>query len=90
MSEAKTQLDCRDIARTNGCLWLRLRPPPQGLPDALIVTPGGQHVWVEFKAARGRVRPGQYDMLAELAKRQAMFWIIRDTEDFANKLRVVL
>ena len=90
MSEAKTQLDCRDLARASGCLWLRLRPPPQGLPDALIVTPGGRHVWVEFKAPKGWLRAGQRDMLAELAKRHAMFWIIRDTEDFANKLRAVL
>ena len=90
MSEAKTQLDCRDLARASGCLWLRLRPPPKGLPDALIVAPGGRHVWVEFKAVRGRVRPGQHEMLAELEKRKALFWIIRDTEDFANKLRTVL
>jgi len=90
MSEAKTQLDCRDLARASGCLWLRLRPPPKGLPDALIVAPGGRHVWVEFKAVRGRVRPGQHEMLAELEKRKALFWIIRDTEDFTNKLRTVL
>lgn len=91
MSEAKTQLACKHIAEAEGCLWLRLRPPPQGVPDVLIVGPWGAHVWIEFKAAsKSRVRPGQYEFLRGLEKRKAMFWIVHSVEDFVLKLRTVI
>ena len=90
MSETKIQAACRKIALGAGCLWLRLRPPPAGVPDVLLVTLSGNHIWIEFKTPSGATRARQVLFAKELARLRAMHWYIRDVDSFIAALRLAL
>jgi len=87
MKEAKIQLDCKEIAEHSGCLWVRLRPPPAGVPDVLIVTPQGKHIWVEFKTPNGPTRALQHRFARQLENRRVLHWFIKSTDDFDIRLQ---
>ena len=53
MLERELEGWCRDYARKNGCLLLKLSPQyTPGLPDRLLVAPGGIFL-IEFKRSGG-------------------------------------
>jgi len=82
MKEAAIDLKCREEALLRGGMLMRLRPPPQGVPDRLLLMPGGHAVFIEFKTATGRVQPGQRDFLKELSRMQVPWRVVRSVEEF--------
>lgn len=87
MKESKIQSECKDIAEHSGCLWIRLRPPPAGIPDVLIITPQGRHIWVEFKTPNGPTRALQHRFARDLEARRVLHWFIRDADDFDIRIQ---
>jgi hypothetical protein len=58
-SEATLERRCCAYAKSKGCRPLKLWPTLAGLPDRLVLIPGGRVWFVEFKKPIGRVSPIQ-------------------------------
>lgn len=86
MREAAIDKRCHEEALLRGGVLMRLRPPPQGVPDRLLLMPGGQVVFVEMKTATGSVRPGQKLFLQELSRMQVPWRIVRSLDEFTALL----
>ena len=52
--------------RAKGAMPLKMEAIVAGLPDRLVVLPGGRVVWVELKTETGRLRPVQEIMIRRL------------------------
>jgi hypothetical protein len=57
--EATLERNCTEVARGNGCILLKLYPILRGLPDRILLAPGGKLLFIEFKRPGGRVTPMQ-------------------------------
>jgi hypothetical protein len=77
---------CFKEARLRGGELIRLRPPPQGILDRLLLMPGRHVVFIEMKTATGRVQPGQRDFMAELSRMKVPWRVIRSFEEFTALL----
>lgn len=69
-------------ASASGALVIKLWPTRAGLPDRLVLVPGGQAAFVEWKTATGRVSPVQEAVFSRLA---ALGWpvtVCRSQADF--------
>lgn len=64
--EASLQTYVTRLAKRKGCLVLRLRPPPAGVPDLLLIAPDGRVVFLELKSRRGRLRAAQQQFILKL------------------------
>ena len=53
--EASLERRCCTLAKRRGVWALKLWPTVAGLPDRLLLIPGGRVLFVEFKTATGRV-----------------------------------
>lgn len=67
--------------RTAGGRTFKLAPTTAGIPDRLVVLPGGQVHFVELKADRGRTSPIQRVRLAELSDLGAATFVLYGYED---------
>jgi len=47
------------LVAKRGGVAVKLRPPPAGLPDRLVLLPWGRTVFIELKSESGRVSPAQ-------------------------------
>lgn len=65
--EASLEAYFRRAVRTAGGLIYKVAPTVRGLPDRLVVLPGGVMALVELKAVGGRLSPIQEHLHAELA-----------------------
>jgi VRR-NUC domain len=55
-NESLIERNCREIARVHGGQLLKLSPTGQaGIPDRLLLLPGGRVAFVEFKNRKGRL-----------------------------------
>jgi hypothetical protein len=74
--EATLEKHCVRIARAAGGELIKLAPAHvRGLPDRLLIMPGGAPTFVEFKSARGLLSPMQAwwaDRLFELGQAYAI------------------
>jgi VRR-NUC domain len=86
MREALIDQKCFKEALLRGGMLMRLRPPPAGVPDRLLLMPGGHVVFIEMKTATGRVQPGQRDFMAELSRMKVPWRVIRSFEEFTALL----
>jgi hypothetical protein len=86
MKESAIDKRCHEEALLRGGMLMRLRPPPQGVPDRLLLMPGGHVVFIEMKTAIGRVQPGQRDFLKELSRMRVPWRIIRSVDEFTALL----
>lgn len=66
--EARTESASVLYAKRQGCLALKLVSSITGLPDRLVLLPGGRVWFVEFKAPGGRVSPRQRTVHALLRR----------------------
>jgi hypothetical protein len=62
-------------------LW-KLKPTVNGMPDRVLIAPNGHVVWIEFKAAEGRLRPEQRAMLDRLHDLGHEACVVRSVEVF--------
>jgi hypothetical protein len=66
--ERSIEAACCAYARERGCLVFKLRPPPAGIPDRLIVLPGREVWFCEFKKLGLRPSPKQAGMAIALSR----------------------
>jgi VRR-NUC domain len=86
VKEAAIELKCREETLLRGGMLIKLKPPPQGVPDRLLLMPGGHVVFIEMKTAIGRVQPGQRDFLKELTRMKVPWRVIRSIDEFTALL----
>lgn len=75
-SDVETYL-VRRVRRIGGECFKIISPGRVGMPDRLVILPGGEVVWVEVKCERGVVSPVQQRMhkrLKELTQEVKVFW----------------
>lgn len=59
VSEARLEARLRDAVRKLGGIAVKLAPTARGIPDRLVILPGGRSYLVELKTATGRLSPIQ-------------------------------
>lgn len=68
-TEAQIERQLRNRVKAIGGVAIKLLPSIAGIPDRMVMLPGGMIRFVELKTKRGRVRPVQkvwFDKFAEL------------------------
>ena len=58
----------------------------RGLPDVLVVN-DGRAIWLELKAAKGRLSPGQQECHAALASARCTVAVVRSLDDVIEALQ---
>lgn len=67
MLESYIEKKCRDFVKSKGGLAIKLNPAGyRGIPDRLILLPGGQAMFVEFKRPGEKPRANQRQFLNRL------------------------
>lgn len=69
MRESSVEAKLHRGVLLQGGLSFKLAPTARGLPDRLVILPGGRIYLVELKQTQGRLRPDQRALHAKLAKR---------------------
>lgn len=73
--ESATEARLVRLVRTAGALTYKLAPTVAGIPDRLVVWPGGTIDFVEVKADGGTVAPIQKARITELRDRNANVFV---------------
>jgi hypothetical protein len=64
--ESAVSARCRRWVEAQGGYFLKLNPPPKGIPDRLLILPGGAVALVEVKAPGQQPTPLQREWLERL------------------------
>lgn len=88
--ERRLEARCCAYAKGRGCWALKLWPSVAGLPDRLVLTPGGRVRFVEFKTPGGRTSPIQRRVFALLDKMGFHVRVIDNFDGFKAMLDGVL
>lgn len=75
------------VKKLGGKAYKFVSPGNAGVPDRLLVMPGGRVAFVELKAADGRLSPCQKIRIAELKRLGADVEVLRGLEDVDRFLR---
>jgi hypothetical protein len=87
MSESALERRCVRAARVAGGELLKVLPwAISGLPDRLLILPGGAHTWIEFKAPKGLLTPMQQHWRDRLLYLGCDHRVVRSWEDFEAAL----
>jgi hypothetical protein len=89
-TEAALERRCCALVKAAGGWPVKLWPTVAGLPDRLMLLPGGTAWFVEFKAPGGRVRPAQRRVFDVLARLDFYVDVIRSVEAFELTLQATL
>lgn len=84
--ERSIEATCCAYAQDKGCLVMKLRPPPSGIPDRLMLLPNGVVLFVEFKRQGEGLKPKQIEFRGELVKRRGQFLVCNDVDFFKQAL----
>ena len=85
--EATLERRCARAAKAAGGDLIKLLPwALRGLPDRLLVLPGGLTVWCEFKAPTGRLTSLQAYWKHRLESLGHRYEVVRDWEGFQSLL----
>lgn len=80
--------------KKRNCLWLKwVSPGNAGVPDRILITPGGQVLFVELKALGGRVSQRQREQIERLRKHGCDVFVIYgkwDAETFLEQVVSIL
>ena len=88
MRESTIERNLRQAVERKGGLALKLAGTGlMGIPDRLILLPGGLVRFVETKTTTGILSPRQKYMAGILAKLGFPVWVIRSTEDVQKFIR---
>ena len=91
MTEAQIEKSMEKIIRDRGGLcWKFVSPNLPGVPDRIVVLPGGHVIFVELKTEVGRVAKIQSWIIGELHKRGADVRILRGLQAVKNFVEEVL
>lgn len=67
-----------EVRKAGGAAWKFVSPGRAGVPDRVVMFPGGKIVFVELKAPDGVVRPQQEACFGKLRKMGQTVWVIRN------------
>ena len=86
MSESAIDAQCRAETVLRGGVLMRLRPPPMGVCDRLLMMPGGHVMFIEMKTPTGFVQPGQRLFMKDLTRMRVPWRVIRSFDEFVALL----
>ena len=85
--EQYTEQHCRGIATERGCILLKLSPlGAAGIPDRLLLMPGGRVAFIEFKAPGRYLKPLQRWWRDRLAAMGFTVAVCRSSAEFRGLL----
>lgn len=77
-----------------GCIYMKfVSPGNDGVPDRIIVLPGGATIFVELKSTTGKLMANQRVQISRLRKQGALVFVITgktDAELFVEDIRRVI
>lgn len=80
-----------DQAKRQGCLVYKFVSPNQrGVPDRLVVLPGGETVYIEFKRPNGKLTELQEVQIGRLQEQGARVFVVYSHEDATTVLNELL
>jgi hypothetical protein len=83
MLEKEVEKKCGDIAKRYGCLWLKWSSPSQrGVPDRILICPGGRVVFIEVKRPGGKLTALQGSWLRKLNRQGVLARCVDDPAVF--------
>lgn len=89
--EHYTEQHCRGIAKQHGCILLKLSPfGVSGIPDRILLAPGGHVMFIEFKAPGRYLKPLQRWWREHLTLLGFRVEICRSSAEFRGLLDSVL
>jgi len=78
-------------AKKLGCLYLKMDPThARGIPDRLVVGPGGRVLWLEVKNENGRLSAGQVgwgQLLKKIGHDHAVVYSTDEGKDVISQWR---
>jgi hypothetical protein len=80
--EAALERSCCALARARGVWAVKILPSIAGLPDRLLLAPGGIVQFIEFKTLTGRVSPIQKRVFGLLGALGFPVEVVRTRERF--------
>ena len=84
MQERYLERACGKIAKAHDLLFYKFQSPGNnGVPDRIVIGPGGRIVFVEFKTPVGTLTALQKRQIEKLESKGAEVHVIRSTEEFA-------
>lgn len=90
MGETRIEKRLRNKIKKQGGLALKLTSPGMaGMPDRLVLLPGGQIVFIELKAPGKKLRPLQrkrFQQLEKLGFRALKIDSVKDVDDFIREV----
>lgn len=90
MREASIEQSMRIRLQKMGCLVYKfVSPGNNGVPDRIVITPGGDVIFVELKTSRGNLRPDQRVQIRRLSEHHARTVVIHGPEEADNFIREV-
>ncbi len=85
--EKELEKKCKEYAELDGWLSIKVSPDSQrGWPDRVFISPGGKHIYVEFKMKGGQPRELQLYRMEQLRQHKCLVWLVDDVEDFKSWL----
>lgn len=85
MRERNVERRLGELVRRRGGLCLKWTSPGiLGVPDRIIIMPGGRVYFVELKRPGGKPRPSQTAFFRKLAKRGVTVHVVDDADMFAS------
>jgi Holliday junction resolvase len=89
MREASIERKVVDYCREHGILCYKFVSPNQrGVPDRILVLPGGQVIFVELKAPTGSCTKLQLHEQKKLTDHNAEVWVVNNFETFKARMDI--
>ena len=76
----------RGVKRLGGRAYKFVSPGNVGVPDRMIVLPGGRIIFVELKTDQGTLSPMQRHQIRQLQQLGATVWVVRGMQGVATTL----
>lgn len=77
----------REVKKRGGLCYKFVSPQSAGVPDRIIISPGGRVLFVEVKSNIGRLTPAQKRQHQKLEERGATVKVVRSTEEVKDLFR---
>ena len=90
MREKCIEIQLRNEARKRGGLCLKwVSPGTKGVPDRIIIWPGGRIHFIEVKTKAGVLSGSQQHIFCELINHRADVFIIRGMDDVSRYMKKI-
>ncbi len=70
-----------EVEKRGGLCWKFTSPGTVGVPDRIVIVPGGRVAFVEMKSPTGKLQPIQRKRATELTDRCAEWYLLKSNQD---------